>query len=382
MRRALALASLLCACGDHRATAVDAPPPDAPPDAYVPMWSAPVTLSDPANQSFSPVIASRAGRVVVAWHDFPAGGASRVVTATINGGTIGPIVPIADTLTGPKRASLAATTSGFVLAWDAQDTGGNLAVRAIELDADGGAIGSPVTISAANAAAEEPRVAAHRDDEAFAWTDGTAHFFARRGPVETVAATPVGTTLLSMGLLSFPRIAVASTGDLLLAYRDGGATASDWDVLLVTRATGGSFGAPANVSQSPGLLSDDISLAIEPDDTLELVWVDQNPIDVNAFEVVHATRSPTGSLTSPAPFGVQDTMTWTPAAIPGNTAVWHTGGGAGGDLFLAESGGAPAQILPGEQGGMPALARDDSGALHLVYTTTTTPRQIRYAVRR
>src|SRR5262245_38308921 len=117
MRIVLALA--MVACGDNHQMQLDAPPAvDAPPDAP-PTFSAPITISDPANMSFVPAIAWRAGKVVVAWHDFPAGGGmSRVVTTTIVNGVPGPITPIADTAVGPKRPTLAATTSGFVLAYD------------------------------------------------------------------------------------------------------------------------------------------------------------------------------------------------------------------------------------------------------------------------
>jgi hypothetical protein len=374
-----ALVLVIAACGDNGRAGADAAV-DTAVDAHVPSFGAPVTLSDPANQSFVPVIAARAGRVVIAWHDFPAGGGeSRVVTRTSIDGTLGPIVPIVETLAGPKRPTLAATASGFVLAWDAVDAG-TAVIRSVDLDADGHAIGAPITISAAGVAGSFVRVAAHGDDVAWAWTDGSAHFFARRGPVETVAAKPVGTTLLAGGLLNFPRIAITSTGVLLLAYRDGGAQPADWDVLLVIRQIGGTFQGPLNVSRSTGLLSDDISLAIEPDDTLDLVWVDQNPDNVNAFEVDHATRDGAGLISVPTVFGTQGMMTWTPSVVPGLSAVWHSGGSAGGDLWLATAGGAPQPILPGEQGGSVALARAEDDSLHFAYGTLGTPRQVRYAV--
>lgn len=384
-----ALVIVLAGCGGG-ADAIDAPPhpdggraeidarlPDATPP---PRFGAPTTLSDLANASFSPAIAARGNVVVVAWHDFPPAG-SRVVTLAIAGGVVGSIEPLPDTFTGGKRPSLAVTTDGFVLAYEATDPAGpTTVIRTIDLDADGHAIGSPTTVSAAGAPGVVARVAAHGDDVAFAWTDGTAHYFARRGPVETVAATPVGTTLLSGGQLNFPRIALTSTGELLLAYRDGGTETTDWDVLLVAKPPGAPFGAPVDVSNTPGLLSDDISLAVEPDDTLDLVWVDQDPIDVNSFEVDHATRTATGTVSSPPDrFGAQGLWAWTPSAIAGPTAVWHTGAGAGGQLWLAVDGGAPTPILDTETGAMVALTRDAAGTLHLVYVRPTTPRQLAYS---
>lgn len=369
--------------GDPDAAAADAANDAAALDARIPVWSAPQTLSEPANSSFVPAIAARAGVIVVAWHDFPAGGgASRVVTRAITGDSLGPIEPIAETFTGPKRPTLAVTTTGFVLAWDAVDAGVSV-IRTIDLDAAGQAIGTPVSVSAPGVSGLVPRIAADGDDVAFAWTDGTQHFFARRGPAETVAAMPVGTgTLLAGGILNFPRIAITSDGVLLVGYCDGGPGSEDLEVLLVIRQIGGTFLGPLNISRSPGLRSDDLTLAIAPDDTLDFVWVDQDPVDVNDFEVDFATRTPAGTISVPGRFGTQGQQAWTPSAVSGLTAAWHTGGGAGGELWLAEAAGPP-QAIPtgGELGAAVGLARAD-GALHVVYVTPAPPRQIRHVVRR
>src|SRR5690349_15926508 len=153
---------------------IDADQTDASP---LPVFGAPATLSDLANASFSPAIAARGTTVVVAWHDFPPAG-SRVVTLAIANGVPGPIEPVPDAFTGGKRPSLAVTTNGFVLAYEATDpTGPTTVIRTIDLDADGHAIGSPTTVSAAGAPSAVAKVAAHGDDVAFAWTDGTAHYF-------------------------------------------------------------------------------------------------------------------------------------------------------------------------------------------------------------
>src|SRR5260221_4415677 len=129
------LVVFVAACGGSHPASIDAAIADVEIDAAVATWAPPVTVSEPANASFVPAIAARGTRVVIAWHDFPAGGgASRVVTRTITDGTLGPIVPIVETLTGPKRPTIAATASGFVLAWDAVGT--TNVIRAIDLDAD------------------------------------------------------------------------------------------------------------------------------------------------------------------------------------------------------------------------------------------------------
>jgi hypothetical protein len=135
----------------------DAAPPDATPPA---MFGTPIPLSDPANASFVPAIATRGDVVVVAWHDFP-GGPSRVVTRAIVDGVPGPIEPVPEPLDGPKRPSLATTTGGFVLSYDATDTDAGITViRTIDLDADGHAIGAPTTVSAPGALGVVSRVAA------------------------------------------------------------------------------------------------------------------------------------------------------------------------------------------------------------------------------
>lgn len=338
-----------------------------------------VVISDPQHQSFVPVVAARAGGAIVAWHDF-VGAESRVVYSIVKNGVPGPLTPLsAATLTGPKRPSVAVTPSGYVLAYQANDGTSDL-VRAVELDAAGAVLSGPVSISTPGTAGEMPHVATNSSgEEAFAWTDGTAHHFALRGPGETVGPTPVGTTLLSTGTLNFPRIALDDSGRLFLAYRDGGVQTSDWDVLLVVRPSGGSFGAPVDVSKSPGLLSDDISLCMESDGTLDIAWVDQNPSNVNAFEVEHARRAPGGTISAPARYGTQNLWAWTPSIVAGAVTAWATGPQSFGPMFLAAPGKAPEPLLPSETGGQTALARGPNGALHFVFTDLSTPRRVHYA---
>ncbi len=343
-------------------------------------FGASVVISDPANASFVPCIAARAGGAIVAFHDFAEAG-SRIVYSMVKNGMPGSLMELsAATLSGPKRPWVAQTPSGYVLAYQASD-GTSDVVRAVELDADGAVTSGPVTISTPGSEAAMPRVATNSSgEEAFSWTDGSAHYVALRGPGENLAATAVGTTLLSGGLLNFPRIALDDSGRLFLAYRDGGATSGEWDVLLVVRPANGSFSAPVNVSNSPGLLSDDISLAMEPTGALDIAWVDQDPQDVNAFDVDYARREPGGNLSPVLTYGKQGLWTWAPIVVPGAISAWATGPQAFGPMYLGVPLAAPAPLLPGETGGQVALARDPtSGALHFAYEDTATPRQIHYA---
>src|SRR6185295_18514513 len=112
-------------------------------------------------------------------------------------------------------------TTGYVVTYTANDGAADV-VRAVRLDIDGAITDGPVTISAPGAGGAIPRVATSGDEEVFAWTDGSAHFFARRGAIETVDATAVGTTLVSGGILNFPRVVLEADGTIDLAYRDGG----------------------------------------------------------------------------------------------------------------------------------------------------------------
>lgn len=364
---------MVASCVEPRAGLDASVGPDAAViDAPTTDFGSPVTLSDPASSAFAPVLAQRAGRVVIAWHEFPAGAtASRLMITTIAQGSVGPVRIVPETFTGAKRPSLAATTGGFVLAWQAMDAGTER-VRSIDLDAEGVLIGAPTTIGAGAMA----RVAARGDDVAWAWTDGASHWFARRGPAETVSATQVGTVLQSQGLVNFPRIALAADGKLVLAYRDGGPESTDLEVLIVTRAPGAAFTAPVNVSHSTGLLSDDISVAAEPNGTIDLVWVDQDA-NVDAFEITSATRSPAGVVSSPTKLSMLGSSSWTPSVASGMAAVWHVGPPGGGELWQSSAGSPARAILPGERGGMVAVMRD-LDALHLAYSTVGAPRQIRY----
>lgn len=336
-----------------------------------------VVISNPANASFVPVVAARADGALIAWHEF-VDSVPRIAYSVVKNGVPGPLTPLtAETMSRAENPSVAVTPSGYVLAYQANDGTRDVA-RAVELDTDGHVTSGPVTISASGASADMVHAATNASgEEAFAWTDGTAQSFALRGPNETVAASAVGTTLQSTGLLNFPRIALDDSGNLFLSYRDG--TGSDFDVFLMVRPSGGSFGAPLNISRSPGLLSDDISLAMESDGTLDMAWVEQNPLNVNAFEVVHAQRGPTGSISTPLRYGTQNLWTWAPSIVPGEISAWATGQMAFGPMYLGVPGVAPQPLLPSQIGEAVWLARAPSGALYLVFTDHSTPNRVHFA---
>src|SRR5205823_5276011 len=146
---------------------------------------------------------------------------------------------------------------------------------------------------------------------------------------------------------------------------------------LAVRPPGGLFGAEVNVSQSPGLLSDDLALALEPDGTLDLVWVDQNHFDVTTFDVTYATRAPSGTLSPPDYFGAQGLWAAVPSVAPGLIAAWRTGV-ARGPLWLATAQKPPQPIASTTEAGQVALARGPGGELHLAFTDGM-PSTVKYA---
>lgn len=341
-----------------------------------PSFGAPVALSNSANAAFVPSVGARSGAALVAWHEFVSG-QSQVAYIVIAAGVPGAKQVIADSYTGAKRPSVAVTPDGWVIAYQAND-GQTERIRAVELDAAGALTAGPDALSAPGTSAAMSRAATGGGRQAFSWTDGTSHHFAVRG-AETVADSAVGTTLLAQGLLNYPRIALDASGGLFLAYRDGGVETTDWDVLLLHRPAGGSFGSIANVSQSPGLLSDDISLAVESDGTLDVAWVDQDPINVDAFEVCYATRSPEGTLSDPEYYGAQGLWSWEPSVIPGLAAAWRTGQGQSGPMYFATPTLEPTVILSGEKASGLSMGRGPDGEYHIAWTTGGPESQLRYA---
>jgi hypothetical protein len=348
----------------------------------------PVPLSDGQSAAFTPTVAARPGRALIAWHE-AFGGGSRILYSVIVDGCVETPTLLVDSASNPKLPAAVATASGFALAYQA-DEGGAPSARLVRLSPDGAIVGGPELVSGAGQPAWFPRAAADGDDIAVAWTDGGAHHFARRGPVETVAATPVGTALLSKVLPNYPRIAIGAAGRLYVVYRDGGTEAKDWDVLVVDRPLGGVFSAPRNLSQSPGLLSDDPAIAASPDGGVDVAWIEQDPGVVTAFEATYAHVT-SSALGAPMRWASQGNMAWTPAiaaAVPGAAsppvpiAAWNLGASGVGEIYFADGLGAPVHLFPALTGSAVAIARGGSAEVHLGFTALTdgsTPKRVWYA---
>jgi hypothetical protein len=333
-------------------------------------------LSPEDGGAFSPSVAARDGEALVVWHQFDEGARTHLALVHIAQGCVGPVQTLAEPLGDPKRPSLAATASGYALAYEATDPSG-IVIRAVDLAPDGTIASGPITLTTAGETGEMARVAAQGDQVAYAWTDGNGLFFALRGPDESVGATPLAVTVQQTGLLTNPRIALAPDGTLYLTYRDG-PQASDNEVYVLTRPKGGAFGAAVNVSQSVGLDSDDPAIAVRDDGSVDLAWAEEDPVQVQNFEAVHAHLDASG-WSAPALYGAQGGQVRAPALLPGLAAAWNLGGSGLGPFYWDDGSGAPVAIFPSVSGNAAALARGPDGATHLALVENAQPRHVRYA---
>ena len=340
----------------------------------------PVGLSDPLSTAFMPSAAANGRAVLIAWQETVRGG-SRVAYAVAVDGCVAEVRYVDDELPSPRRPSVAATSSGWVLAYEAQKPPRPV-VRSVHLDLEGRVVSAPETISAPGAVASRVRVAARGDDVVYAWTDVVGHHVARRGPVETLPPTAVGERLKSAGLVNFPRLAIDDRGTILLAYRDGGPERTDFEIRLVTTDVGGPLPRPANLSRARGLMSAAVALAMEADGRLRLVWVEQDAQRPDTFEVVHATYTGVGSVAEPTRFATLGQASFKPSVVAGLATVWQVGTVRSGELWFADGPGQPVRILRDTVGGMTALAEDADGDLHLAFVDLSDPPRLRYAWRR
>lgn len=328
-----------------------------------------LAVSPLGRRAFTPAVAARPDGAIVAWHDAGEDGAD-LRYAVLIGDCLVAQHAVADeleSLGAPKRAAVAATDAGYVLAYQAMDNEVSV-VRALWLSPTGEVLRGPESISDATRSAAMTSIAAQGDDVAFAWTDSQTHYFARRGPVEEVLAKPVGSQLIALGLINTPHIAIVSNGGLALAWSDGGPNSENRDVLLAHRELGGEFGASQNLSQTPTYMSTDVDVYADSDGSLDVVWAQMDSERVDQFEVEHARRDPSGQLGGVQRYGQLQSVAWSPSAFEGGGAVWHLGGPAGGQMVFAETPGADPQPILGEiQGGQAQLARQGNGDLVLAF---------------
>lgn len=344
-----------------------------------PAFGPPEALSDPAASASMPALAVRGGQVLIAWQE-TIDGSNRVLYALASDGCVGPVTQLRDELPDPRLPAVAATASGFVLAYEAQDPPSPL-VRFVFLDPEGRVTAAPETLSAPGEIASRIQVAANGDDVVFAWTNVHDHLIARRGPVERLPPTAVGSLIVDPGLINFPRIALGADGTLFLAYRDGGPASTDYEVLLLVREVGESFAEPVNISNTRGQMSDDVALAVEPDGRLRLVWVEQNKERPNFFGVVHATFDRADGSGGVGGFGSRTLQSAKPSVTTGLAAAWQNGLRIGA-IYFAPGPSPPERILPDFMSRGLALAGDPAESLHLVFADDGRPARLRYAWRR
>lgn len=345
--------------------------------APAPDFASPVAVSSEEATAFTPDVAVRGDAVLLVWQE-TVQGANRVAWARAENGCIGPVRYVEDELANPRRPSVAATASGWVLAYEARDVPDPL-IRAVDLDAAATPLGPPETISEPGRVASRVQVEARGDDVVFAWTDAGAHWVARRGSIEELPPTRLASDLEAPGLVNVPSILLDGGGRLYLAYRDGGPERTDYEIQLLVREVGHPFGKPTNVSHSSGLMSDGVTMTAEEDGSVRLVWVEQADERPDAFEVVHATLSPDLEMTEPARFATLGLPSFEPSVTRGLATVWHAGSVRSGLLYFAPGPVAPRRILPGLTAGMTKLATDAAGNLHLAFVESADPPRLRYA---
>lgn len=333
-------------------------------------------ISNPVATAFMPAMAALDGTVLLVWQETTRSGA-RVAYALVRQGCIEPPRWIDDPLPNPRRPAVAATASGWVIAYEVQDPPEPI-VRSVELDPSGDLIEGPETVSEPGRVASRVRVAAFGDDVVFAWTDVASHWIARRGPVEALSPAQVGTELEAPGLVNFPRVLVDADGRIYLAYRDGGPERTDYEIRMVVREVGEEFGEPLDLSRSRGLMSDDVALWLQDDGDVGLVWVEQDDERPEAFEVVHATLSSALEIGEPQRFGSLGLASFRPSVTAGFATVWHAGTVRSGQLYFAHGRVPPRRIAPSLLGGQTALVADAAGDLHLAFVDTGEPPAVRY----
>jgi hypothetical protein len=336
----------------------------------------PIALSTPGLPGLAPSVAALGNDSLVAWHEFGADGNPRIAYSLISGGIPTPTRIVPDSLPGQLRVSVAATDSGYVVAYQANDNGMTV-IRSVELGAAGEVVSGPETITAPGKSGNVVRVAAAGQQKAFAWIEPEGHAIALRGPIETVPPTRIGTQLQSSTVLNAPRVAIDHAGKVFVAYRDGGDTI-DWEVFVVTRVPGGRFGAPVSISRSPGQLSDDVAVAMEPNGSLDVVWIEQDRGDPNIFDAFYAVRDASGRFSSPKRFGRQGAMMWLPSVTSGLRAAWNGGGTGIGPFYIAAASRPPAPLLPSVVGSQVSIAAASDGSVHVALVENTQPRRVVY----
>jgi FlgD Ig-like domain len=132
------------------------------------------------------------------------------------------------------------------------------------------------------------------------WTDATTHkmMYSSRAvggswSAPVVVATYANTTLYMGGDIV---IAVGPDGTVHILYADD--SSGDSEMYHRSKPVGGTWSAPVNVSQAPGIRSEFPGVAVSPDGTVHAAWIESPTNGSCCGETYYASKSPDGSWTT------------------------------------------------------------------------------------
>lgn len=342
--------------------------------AFAFTWPASIDVSTPTTSGYAPQLAVAAdGTTTAVWESFS--GSSTLVEAATRppGGSWQAPAAIGTTLDESGRERVAVSADGTVTAVWIGSNGVNRLIQAATRT-PGGSWQAPTNLSLPDQNAADPAIAVAPDGTATAlWDryDGTNDVVqvATRAPGGPWQAPANLSTSLDAGAFQ-PQVAVAPDGTTAAVWlRSGGVN----DIVQAsTRAPGGTWQSPIDVSTTSQTASQ-AQVAIGADGAVVATW--QRPVSASGFGVVAAVRDAGGAWQPPAdlstgePTSVQPHATVDPSGTA--TVVWSGARiGAAGETVQAATharGGAwtPSEdVAPAVAGAVvqnPAVVRGPDG---------------------
>jgi len=347
-----------------------------------PVFGPPANLSQTSGHSYLPTVVIEnsgptAGRAWVAWQDFTS-------TPNLNwcaedtGSGFGASAVCTPNQTQSWSPRAVTDSKGRThVAWRDR-TGGNDEI----FYATGDAVvwTSPVNVSQTPGSSRNPTIAIDPGDNPHVlWEEdspGTRFFESHFDGAQWSVAQDTGLPFVQAAFLDTIRIACDSAGTLHAVWFDGASSLTE--IYHAARPPGGPWGAPENVSMSPNDRSDEPAIAVAPDDTLHVVWVEQDPVTGNSFDIAYSSRAPAGAWTPQVNVSQQYAAAFWPAVAVGADGVariaWQIDAGLPLDIyFVAAPGGTPINISqsPASASQRAALALDVAGEVLLAWQENT-----------
>ncbi|MBN8866734.1 MAG: hypothetical protein J0H98_04210 [Solirubrobacterales bacterium] len=286
-------------------------------------FGTPVDLSEAGEGAHAPQIAvAPDGTVTAVW--VRSDGSKDIVQAATRppGGAFGAPVNISAGGQYAQAPQVAVAADGTATVIWVRSNGANDIVQAATRP-PGGAFGAPVDLSAAGQSAYIPQVAFAPDGTATAiWvrSNGTNNIIqAATRPPGGAFGAPVDLSATDQAAYG-PHLAVAPDGTTTVVW--DGTDGSNTIAQAATRAPGGAFGTPVDLSVA-GQSASSPQIAVAPDGTVTAVWVRSDGTNLIAQA---ATRPPGGIFGAPVDLSAagQSAQDPRPAAAPDGTVtvVW------------------------------------------------------------